>query len=82
MDILGSPFFGVYFGNEEIVDEYIKRILYQLTLSIEEHIRPGHWIIVGHPQLPPPSATSPSTKVFGTIFLVVISFLMCFVLLR
>ncbi|PKU76989.1 hypothetical protein MA16_Dca001595 [Dendrobium catenatum] len=82
MDILGSPFFDVYFGNNETDEGYIDRILYQLTLSIEEHIRPGRWVIVSHLQLPPPSAISPSTKVFGTIFLVVVSFLVWFVLFR
>ncbi|XP_020684377.2 O-fucosyltransferase 35-like [Dendrobium catenatum] len=69
-NILGSPFFDVFFGNNETVEGYIDRILYQLTLLIEEHLPPGRWIIVGHPQLPPPPATSPPTKILGAIFLV------------
>ncbi|KAL0904059.1 hypothetical protein M5K25_026130 [Dendrobium thyrsiflorum] len=43
-DILGSPFFDVHFGNDETTNEYIDQILYQLTLSIEEHILPGRCI--------------------------------------
>ncbi|PKU73218.1 hypothetical protein MA16_Dca023694 [Dendrobium catenatum] len=63
-DILGSLFFDVTFGNDETVENYIDRILFQLMLSIEEHLPQGRWVIVGHPPLPPP-ATSPSMKVFG-----------------
>ncbi|KAL0918226.1 hypothetical protein M5K25_010222 [Dendrobium thyrsiflorum] len=35
--------------NNETANEYINRILYQLTLSIEEHILPGHWYIDSRP---------------------------------
>ncbi|PKU83514.1 hypothetical protein MA16_Dca020667 [Dendrobium catenatum] len=81
-DILGSPFFDVFFGNDETVEGYIDRIIYQLTLSIEEHLPPGRWIIVGHPPPPPPPATVPSTKVLGAIFLVVTSLFVWFIFLR
>ncbi|PKU86550.1 hypothetical protein MA16_Dca019996 [Dendrobium catenatum] len=77
-DILGSPFFDVFFGNDETVEGYIDRIFYQLTVSIKEHLQPGRWIIIGHP----PPTTSPSTKVLGAVFLVVISFFVWFVFLR
>ncbi|PKU64537.1 hypothetical protein MA16_Dca022701 [Dendrobium catenatum] len=76
-DILGSPFFDVFLGNDKTVEGYIDRILYQLTLSIEEHLPPGRWIIIGHP--PPPPL---STKVLGAVFLVVISFFVWFIFLR
>ncbi|KAL0908395.1 hypothetical protein M5K25_022889 [Dendrobium thyrsiflorum] len=74
-NILRSQFFDVYFSHDEIANDYIDRILYQLSLSIEEHIHPGRWIIVGRPPLPHPPATTPPTKVFVFIFLVVISIL-------
>ncbi|KAL0914625.1 hypothetical protein M5K25_014988 [Dendrobium thyrsiflorum] len=77
-DILRSPFFDVFFSHDETANDYIDRILYQLSLSIEEHIRPGRWIIVGHPPLPHPPTTIPPTKVFGFIFVVIISILVWF----
>ncbi|KAL0928062.1 hypothetical protein M5K25_002298 [Dendrobium thyrsiflorum] len=60
-DILRFSFFDVYFSYDETANDYIDRILYQLTLSIEEHIRPGCWIIVGRPLLPHTPTTSPTT---------------------
>ncbi|KAL0909278.1 hypothetical protein M5K25_020130 [Dendrobium thyrsiflorum] len=51
-DILSSPFFDVFFGSDETAADYFDRILYQLSCSLEEHIRPGRWIINGRP-LPP-----------------------------
>ncbi|KAL0924978.1 hypothetical protein M5K25_003277 [Dendrobium thyrsiflorum] len=69
-DILCSPFFDVYFSYDETANDYIDRILYQLTLSIEKHIRPGHWVIIGRRPSPPTPATSPPTKVLGFLFLV------------
>ncbi|KAL0911368.1 hypothetical protein M5K25_019504 [Dendrobium thyrsiflorum] len=43
MGILASPFFDVHFGNDETADDYVDRILYQLTLAIEAQIPPGRW---------------------------------------
>ncbi|KAL0922105.1 hypothetical protein M5K25_006067 [Dendrobium thyrsiflorum] len=48
-DILRSPFFDIRWGYDQSVEDYIDRILYQLTLSIKEHIRPDRWQIVGRP---------------------------------
>ncbi|KAL0913132.1 hypothetical protein M5K25_016566 [Dendrobium thyrsiflorum] len=39
-DILGSPFFDVHFEFDE-TDDYVDRILYQLSLSLEAHNRPS-----------------------------------------
>ncbi|KAL0904028.1 hypothetical protein M5K25_026098 [Dendrobium thyrsiflorum] len=39
-DVLASPFFDVHFGNDESTDDYVDRILYQLTLTIEAQIPP------------------------------------------
>ncbi|KAL0906940.1 hypothetical protein M5K25_025476 [Dendrobium thyrsiflorum] len=62
-NILGSPFFDVFFGIDETADDYLDRILYQLSLSLEEHIRPGRWIINGQPPSPPLPATSPADTI-------------------
>ncbi|KAL0922106.1 hypothetical protein M5K25_006068 [Dendrobium thyrsiflorum] len=59
-DILGSPFFDVFFGFDETAADYIDRILYQLSLSLEERIRPGRWVIN---RQPPPPATSPTDTI-------------------
>ncbi|KAL0906933.1 hypothetical protein M5K25_025468 [Dendrobium thyrsiflorum] len=41
VDILQSPFFDVTFGNDRTADEYVNRIIYQLTLAIEDRIPQG-----------------------------------------
>ncbi|KAL0928237.1 hypothetical protein M5K25_000109 [Dendrobium thyrsiflorum] len=38
VDVLHSPFFDVAFGNDTTADEYVERILYQLTLAIEDQL--------------------------------------------
>ncbi|KAL0904811.1 hypothetical protein M5K25_026965 [Dendrobium thyrsiflorum] len=72
-NILGSPFFDIYFGFDETIDDYVDRILYQLSLSLEEHIRPGHWIINSQSPPPPPPATFPADKVLRATYLTVAS---------
>ncbi|KAL0907240.1 hypothetical protein M5K25_025797 [Dendrobium thyrsiflorum] len=74
-DILGSPFFDVFFGADETADEYLDRILYRLSLALEEHITPGRWIIIGHPPPPPPPAIFPSPRILSATVLVVMSLL-------
>ncbi|KAL0916494.1 hypothetical protein M5K25_014014 [Dendrobium thyrsiflorum] len=65
-DILHSPFFDVQFSEDDVtIEDYIDRILYQLTLTIEEHILAGHWNIVSRPTNPPsptPSTTNSALK--------------------
>ncbi|KAL0904810.1 hypothetical protein M5K25_026964 [Dendrobium thyrsiflorum] len=80
-DILGSPFFDIYFRFDETIDDYVDHILYQLSLSLEEHIRPGHWIINSQPP-PPPPATSPADKVLRATCLTVASLGLLLTLLR
>ncbi|KAL0905917.1 hypothetical protein M5K25_024367 [Dendrobium thyrsiflorum] len=73
-DVLRSPFFDVHFSHDDVTaDDYLDQILYQLTRSIEEHIRPSQWVILGRRPLPPTSVTFPPTTVFGLLFLVVVS---------
>ncbi|PKU62334.1 hypothetical protein MA16_Dca021915 [Dendrobium catenatum] len=74
IDILYSPFYEPDWEYDESVKRYINRILYCLAGTIDLQKPKTPWLI-SHPPLPPPPATSPSTKVFGIIFLVVISFL-------
>ncbi|KAL0918790.1 hypothetical protein M5K25_010825 [Dendrobium thyrsiflorum] len=49
VDILGSPFFDVKFGNDRTADEYVDRIIYQLSLAIEDRIPSGRWYIISAP---------------------------------
>ncbi|KAL0919295.1 hypothetical protein M5K25_011381 [Dendrobium thyrsiflorum] len=72
-DILGSPFFDVHFGTDETVDDYLDRILCQLSLSIEEHISSGRWYVVNHSPTPPNLAPAPMTTIRGFCFLLVAS---------
>ncbi|KAL0926217.1 hypothetical protein M5K25_002429 [Dendrobium thyrsiflorum] len=82
-DVLRSPFFYVHFSQDDVTaDNYHDRILYQLTLSIEEHIRPSQWVIIGRRPTPPTTVTFPPTKVFGLLFLVVVSCLVWIFALR
>ncbi|KAL0915876.1 hypothetical protein M5K25_013340 [Dendrobium thyrsiflorum] len=72
-DVIASPFFDVHFGNDETADDYIDRILYQLTLAIEAQIPPGRWYIIGRPSSSPNSATSPATTTLWTTCLLAAS---------
>ncbi|KAL0927993.1 hypothetical protein M5K25_002223 [Dendrobium thyrsiflorum] len=65
-DVLNSPFFDVFFGSDETADDYLDRILYRLSLSLEEHIRPGRWILNGQSPPPPLPATSPVDTILRT----------------
>ncbi|KAL0913856.1 hypothetical protein M5K25_017348 [Dendrobium thyrsiflorum] len=46
VDILNSPFFDVSFGNDRTADEYVDRVIYQLTLVLEDHLPRGPWYII------------------------------------
>ncbi|KAL0923531.1 hypothetical protein M5K25_007591 [Dendrobium thyrsiflorum] len=72
-DILASHFFGIHFGFDETVDDYVDRILYQLTLSLEAHIQPRRWIIDSRPPPPPPPASSPADTILRATCLTVAS---------
>ncbi|KAL0922163.1 hypothetical protein M5K25_006128 [Dendrobium thyrsiflorum] len=72
-DILNSPFFDVSFGADPTADEYLDRILYRLTLALEEHIIPGDWIIIGRPPPHPTPAIFPTPRIQRASVLVVMS---------
>ncbi|KAL0909598.1 hypothetical protein M5K25_020482 [Dendrobium thyrsiflorum] len=81
-DILNSPFFDIRWGYDQSAEEYVDRILYRLSLSIEEHIRLGRWQIIGRPTSSPPSATSPANKILRATCLMVASLGLLITLLR
>ncbi|KAL0908263.1 hypothetical protein M5K25_022749 [Dendrobium thyrsiflorum] len=58
VDILNSPFFDVSFGNDPTAEDYVERIIYQLTLAIEEQIPTGRWCLVSRRPTPPVSTSS------------------------
>ncbi|KAL0907005.1 hypothetical protein M5K25_025540 [Dendrobium thyrsiflorum] len=62
VDILHSPFFDVAVGHDRNANEYVDRILYQLTLAIEDQLPQGHWRIIGHPSTSPDLAPNPATS--------------------
>ncbi|KAL0918151.1 hypothetical protein M5K25_010143 [Dendrobium thyrsiflorum] len=68
VDILHSPFFDMAFENDRNADEYVDRIIYQLTLAIEDQLPQGHWCIIGHPSTSPNLAPNPAASTRG-IFL-------------
>ncbi|KAL0920433.1 hypothetical protein M5K25_009570 [Dendrobium thyrsiflorum] len=71
VDILHSLFFDVTFGNDRTADEYIDRIIYQLTLAIEDQIPPGRWYIINTPPISPdPATSSAATTLRATCLLV------------
>ncbi|KAL0927594.1 hypothetical protein M5K25_001779 [Dendrobium thyrsiflorum] len=53
-------------------NEYIDRILYQLTLAVEEHIHPERWEIISRHPPPPTPATFPPTGILRALLLVAI----------
>ncbi|KAL0908342.1 hypothetical protein M5K25_022831 [Dendrobium thyrsiflorum] len=76
-DILGSPFFDVFFGSDKTADDYLDRILYQLSLSLEEHNRPGRWVINSRPLPPPLPGTSSADTILRVTCLTVTSLRSC-----
>ncbi|KAL0926303.1 hypothetical protein M5K25_002519 [Dendrobium thyrsiflorum] len=73
IDILNSPFFDVFFSQDDVTaDDHLDRILYRLTLSIEEHIRFSQWVSVTRRPPPPKTVTFPLTKNLGLLFFVVL----------
>ncbi|PKU83398.1 hypothetical protein MA16_Dca016507 [Dendrobium catenatum] len=71
IDILRSPFYEPDWEYDESVEDYVNRILYCLSKTIDLQKPKTPWLIIGHLPPPPPPATSPSTNVFSAIFLVV-----------
>ncbi|KAL0903615.1 hypothetical protein M5K25_028006 [Dendrobium thyrsiflorum] len=75
VDVLHSPFFDVAFGNDTTADGYVERILYQLTLAIEEQLPANRWSLVSRRPSSPNPATSPTTSTRGIPLLLVASLL-------
>ncbi|KAL0924918.1 hypothetical protein M5K25_005778 [Dendrobium thyrsiflorum] len=73
VDILHSPFFDVTFGDDQTADEYVDRIIYQLTLVIEDQIPPSRWYIINTPPISPDTATSPAANALRATCLLVAS---------
>ncbi|KAL0925555.1 hypothetical protein M5K25_003902 [Dendrobium thyrsiflorum] len=82
VDILGSPFFDIPFGNDNTADEYVDRILYQFTLAIEEQIPAGRWYLVSRPPTSSDPATAPTTTTRSVLLLLVASLGVSYLLLR
>ncbi|KAL0929099.1 hypothetical protein M5K25_001039 [Dendrobium thyrsiflorum] len=76
VDVLHSPFFDVAFGNDTTADEYVERILYQLTLAIEDQLPASRWCLVSRRPSSPNPATSPATSTRGIPLLLVASLLL------
>ncbi|KAL0916226.1 hypothetical protein M5K25_013719 [Dendrobium thyrsiflorum] len=79
-NILRSPFFDVHFGADKMADDYVDRILYQLTLTIEQHNLPGRWYIVNRPSTSTDLATSPTTSTRGVLLSVALLIVACLLL--
>ncbi|KAL0909810.1 hypothetical protein M5K25_020708 [Dendrobium thyrsiflorum] len=82
VDILNSPFFDVSFGNDPTADEYVERIIYQLTLAIEDQLPAGRWYLVSRRPSSPDSATSPATSTRGLLLLLVALLVVAYLFLR
>ncbi|PKU67638.1 hypothetical protein MA16_Dca011216 [Dendrobium catenatum] len=82
INILKSPCFDVGFEDETTVEEYLERVIPILASIIDQRFSSYDWSLVGHPLRPSPLATSPPTKFFGAIFVVVISFIIWLTFLR
>ncbi|KAL0919046.1 hypothetical protein M5K25_011114 [Dendrobium thyrsiflorum] len=72
-DVLESLFFDVHFGNDEMADDYVDRILYQLTLAIEDQIPQDCWYIINAPPNSPNPTTYPATTTLRAACLLVAS---------
>ncbi|KAL0918129.1 hypothetical protein M5K25_010120 [Dendrobium thyrsiflorum] len=82
VDKLGYPFFDVTFGNDWTADEYVDRIIYQLTLAIEDQILQGRWYIIGRPSTSPNLAPNPATTTRGILLSTIALLLVACILLH
>ncbi|PKU66064.1 hypothetical protein MA16_Dca017385 [Dendrobium catenatum] len=74
IDIFLSPFYDPDWEYNETVKRYVKRILYCLAETIDLQKPKMPWLLIGRSTPSSSVTTSPSTKTFGAIFLVVLSF--------
>ncbi|KAL0913628.1 hypothetical protein M5K25_017106 [Dendrobium thyrsiflorum] len=72
-DLLQSPFFDLNLEVDDIVDNYVDRILFTLVPSIDKHLPFGHWRLIGRPPTSSPPATSPASNTIGISCLLVVS---------
>ncbi|KAH0458327.1 hypothetical protein IEQ34_013642 [Dendrobium chrysotoxum] len=70
VDILQSPFFDPNWEIEDTFDEYVDRILFTLTSTLEEHQPSGHWRIIG---LPPTSSPPANSLLIKTVVVLLLS---------
>ncbi|KAL0909637.1 hypothetical protein M5K25_020524 [Dendrobium thyrsiflorum] len=82
VDILNSPFFDVSFGHDPTAEEYVERIIYQLTLALEDQLPTGRWCLVSRRPSSPNSTTSPATLIRGFLPTLVASLVVVFLFLR
>ncbi|PKU79687.1 hypothetical protein MA16_Dca010915 [Dendrobium catenatum] len=82
INILKSPCFDVGFEDDATVEEYLDRVIPILVSIIDRRFSIYDWSLVSHPLHPSPLATSPPTKFFGAIFVVVISLIIWLFFLR
>ncbi|KAL0913987.1 hypothetical protein M5K25_017482 [Dendrobium thyrsiflorum] len=62
VDILRSPFFDVNLAIDNMVEEYVERIIFTLSNVIEEHISNVQWTIIAKPPQGIPSPTCSITS--------------------
>ncbi|KAL0916413.1 hypothetical protein M5K25_013921 [Dendrobium thyrsiflorum] len=67
VDILLSPFFDPNGEIEDTVDDYVDRILFQLTETIDEQRPAGQWRIVGRPLASSPPINFPLIKTIDVL---------------
>ncbi|KAL0928246.1 hypothetical protein M5K25_000119 [Dendrobium thyrsiflorum] len=77
VDILNSPFFDVSIGHDPTAEDYVERILYQLTLAIEDQIPTGRWCLVSRRPSSPNLVTSPATSIRDFLLILVASLVVC-----
>ncbi|KAI0519182.1 hypothetical protein KFK09_006625 [Dendrobium nobile] len=76
LDVLRSPFFDAGFeSDEDTVGDYLERILPSLIKVIDRQRPEYNWSIDGRSStpLPNPAPSSPSLRIYGTVFLGVVS---------
>ncbi|PKU59036.1 hypothetical protein MA16_Dca029107 [Dendrobium catenatum] len=80
--ITRSPFFDVGFDFDDIVEDYLNRILPHLVGILDDQFSDYEWTINDHPPASPTPSSSPATSPLGITCVIVVSLSLLTILFR
>ncbi|KAH0467848.1 hypothetical protein IEQ34_002881 [Dendrobium chrysotoxum] len=78
VNILRSSFFDLDLEFDESVENYVNRILFQLSTAIDQRLSSNQWLIIHRPPTPSNPGNFQLTNILGALCLLVASLLKIF----